>query len=173
MDYPREYINYLVHFHGDRDFFECHEILEEYWKSQTQRSDTWVALIQVAVGLYHHRRGNLLGAQKMLDSSLKRMKRNDCLRLGLDYDRLSQLLKERLASIAQGEEYIDVNLPITDSNLLDLCLIECKNRGFTWQATSGTEEELIHRHTLRDRSDVIQAREEQRLKKQMKRDKET
>ncbi|MFZ3196347.1 MAG: DUF309 domain-containing protein, partial [Bacillus mycoides] len=26
--YPTEYIQFLIHFHGDYDYFECHEILE-------------------------------------------------------------------------------------------------------------------------------------------------
>ena len=30
--YSQAYIDYLVHFHGDRDYFECHELLEEHWK---------------------------------------------------------------------------------------------------------------------------------------------
>lgn len=30
--YPPEYIEFLYHFHCDRDYFECHEILEELWK---------------------------------------------------------------------------------------------------------------------------------------------
>ncbi|PAD68333.1 hypothetical protein CHH83_14265, partial [Bacillus sp. 7586-K] len=30
--YDQEYIDFLVHFHCDRDYFECHEILEEHWK---------------------------------------------------------------------------------------------------------------------------------------------
>ncbi|MEH7501602.1 DUF309 domain-containing protein, partial [Neobacillus drentensis] len=28
--YPTEYIQFLAHFHGDRDYFECHELLEDY-----------------------------------------------------------------------------------------------------------------------------------------------
>ena len=32
--YPTEYIQFLIHFHGDYDYFECHEILEEYWKTK-------------------------------------------------------------------------------------------------------------------------------------------
>ncbi len=32
MMYPNAYLDYLVYFHGHRDYFECHEVLEEYWK---------------------------------------------------------------------------------------------------------------------------------------------
>ena len=54
--YPEAYIDFLVHFHGDRDWFECHERLEEYWKEHPDdpKSDTWVGLIQVAeIGRAH------------------------------------------------------------------------------------------------------------------------
>ncbi|WP_205628902.1 DUF309 domain-containing protein, partial [Acinetobacter baumannii] len=51
--YPEALIDYLVYFHADRDFFECHEVLEDYWKSlpKEERSLFWVGLIQIAVGL--------------------------------------------------------------------------------------------------------------------------
>ena len=61
MNFPQKYIEYLVHFHGDRDYFECHEILEEYWKKidNGNKESIWVGLIQLAVANYHHRRKNL------------------------------------------------------------------------------------------------------------------
>ncbi|WP_134699128.1 DUF309 domain-containing protein [Ammoniphilus sp. YIM 78166] len=166
MIYPQEYIRYLVHFHGDRDFFECHEILEEYWKSQEPRSDIWVALIQLAVGLYHHRRGNLVGAKKMIESHLNRLDPRDCGQLGLDYQQLTELVRDRLDEIALERPYRELNLPLVDSELLARCQAECKKRGFEWQGESSTDPELVHRHSLRDRSDVIQAREMERLKRQ-------
>ena len=30
--YPEAYTDYLCYFHGARDYFECHEVMEEYWK---------------------------------------------------------------------------------------------------------------------------------------------
>lgn len=30
--YPEAYVAFLHEFHTTRDYFECHEILEEYWK---------------------------------------------------------------------------------------------------------------------------------------------
>lgn len=166
MVYPEEYIRYLVHFHGDRDFFECHEILEEYWKTKDPQSEVWVALIQLAVGLYHHRRGNLIGARKMIASHLKRLNPEDCYRLGLDYKQLAELAEERLEEINHEKPYHELNLPFHDVKLLTQCQAECKERGFTWQGESSTDPQLIHRHSLRDRSDVIQAREEERLKRE-------
>ncbi|WP_260405419.1 DUF309 domain-containing protein, partial [Paenibacillus sp. 598K] len=64
--YPDDYIQYLIEFHVTRDYFECHELLEEYWKEQPGDDpfyDTWVGLIQIAVSQYHHRRSNHRGAR--------------------------------------------------------------------------------------------------------------
>ena len=36
MEFPLKYIDFLVHFHGDRDYFECHEILEELLEGNRQ-----------------------------------------------------------------------------------------------------------------------------------------
>lgn len=160
MNYPNEYIRYLAHFHGNRDFFECHEILEEYWKSQPPRDEIWVALIQIAVGLYHHRRGNYGGAEKMLRSSMNKMNDHDITRLGIDLQLLQELLLQRIEAIRNKEEYSDLNLPLTDPELENECKEECLRNGWQWQSASPRHDSLIHRHTLRDRSDVIREREE-------------
>ena len=31
MSYEPLYVAYLVYFNRDRDYFECHEVLEELW----------------------------------------------------------------------------------------------------------------------------------------------
>lgn len=159
MNYPIDYIRYLAHFHGNRDYFECHEILEEYWKSLPVREDIWVGLIQIAVGLYHHRRGNVAGAVKMLESSVNRLKPEKVEHLGIAYEPLQKMLKERIQSIKNKEAYTDLNLPLSDESLIQLAQEECTKHDWGWQAPSGTDPSLIHRHTLRDRSDVIQQRE--------------
>ncbi|RKD26808.1 hypothetical protein BEP19_16560 [Ammoniphilus oxalaticus] len=160
MHYPADYIKYLAHFHGDRDFFECHEVLEEYWKSLPEREPIWVVLIQIAVGLYHHRRGNYGGAIKMLNSTFTRMTKADVERVGLDYHRLTEMIKQRIEAVEQGEAYFDLNLPISDPTLEELAEAECAAHGWSWFAPSSMEDALIHRHALRNRSDVIQARAE-------------
>jgi predicted metal-dependent hydrolase len=33
IPYPQAYVAYLAEFYGSRNFFECHEIMEEYWNS--------------------------------------------------------------------------------------------------------------------------------------------
>ena len=159
-EYPSAYLSFLVEFHATRDYFECHELLEEYWKEHPGDGlgQIWVALIQLAVGSYHERRGNLAGASKMLLQSRKRMTDAGALQVGVDGEKLRAMITERLASIERGEPFIDMELPIIDEALLKSCLNLCAKKGLSWSAPSSGEAALLHRHTLRDRSDVIAAR---------------
>lgn len=163
--YPDAYIAFLGHFHGDRDYFECHERLEEYWKSlaKEKRSSLWVGLIQIAVALYHQRRGNFPGATKMMDSAIRILsKEQPALEaFGLDPQRLLIQLAERLHGIRQQLPYESMQLPLADPALINACQKWCKEHGMSFGRPSDlTDEALIHRHILRDRSEVIREREE-------------
>ncbi|MEH7107402.1 DUF309 domain-containing protein, partial [Bacillus sp. JJ1764] len=124
--YPNEYISYLVHFHGDRDYFECHEILEEYWKNTEpgNKESVWVGLILLAVSCYHHRRGNFAGAVKTLEKAIPifESKPNMIQQLGLNCHDLNLMLKERLSDIKDRHIYKSLNLPIADTALLQTCV---------------------------------------------------
>ncbi len=170
MNYPKAYIDYLVQFHGTRDLFECHEILEEYWKEHPNHpyAEIWVGLIQIAVALYHERRANLRGAVKMMGSAIRILSPNTSVlhALGLDSDIMLLQLNKRLEELQQDKSlesvYEDFNLPIKDRELMNQCLDVCKEQGITWlQASDLAHDELIHRHTLRDRSEVINERSKQ------------
>ncbi len=163
--YPKEVLDYLVHFHGDRDFFECHEILEEYWKENPGHpyAETLVGLIQVAVGLYHQRRGNKAGAVKMLGSSLAYLKVEDLKGLGMAGEDLVARVRQRVREAElDAVPYADLDLPVEDPSLLEACKRECALRGFGWGAASDAGNlMLIDRHKLRDRSDVVEERARQ------------
>ena len=48
-------------------FFDAHEVLEDVWRPARGRRRRFLqALIQIAVGLHHHSRGNLIGARSLL-----------------------------------------------------------------------------------------------------------
>jgi hypothetical protein len=171
--YPKAYIDYLVYFHAARDYFECHEILEEFWKANkdSDLSPAYVGLIQVAVALYHQRRGNLEGALKMLASARRLLTEERLQALGVDALRFRQALDERYGQLADGRirEYRDLNIPLADEKLLLACKERCAERGEKWGSPSNLDNRyLIHKHTLRDRSDVISKRAEQ-LKMRQKR----
>ncbi len=154
--YPNAYIAYLKEFHHTRDYFECHELLEEYWKEHpdSPHRTTWVGLIQVAVGSYHHRRGNILGAIKMLSSAVKQLRAEDLTLLGIDAERFMMLLDSRIVQLRQqpDQPFIDLNIPVQDEQLRPYAK---PIPGYAPDAY------LIDKHTLRDRSDVIAARAEQ------------
>jgi len=161
--YPKEYIQFLVHFHGDRDYFECHEILEEYWKQvdPKNKDSIWVSLILLAVSCYHHRRANFTGAKRTLTKSLMIMKAQpQALRkLGINPVVLLDKADEQLTAIEAEKVYESFNIPLEDSKLIEICKAACEESGFTWGAISDmTNRSLIHRHKLRDRTDVIEKR---------------
>jgi predicted metal-dependent hydrolase len=164
--YPKAYLDYLYHFHCDRDYFECHEVLEEYWKEKdaSEREVHWVGLIQIAVGLYHQRRGNFNGASRMLQNA-SRILGNEAVAieaLGLDSGQLVKLLEERIVCVTKHEPYVSMNLPIVDPDLQLSCDAMAISGGKVWGAASDLHDgSLVNRHTLRDRSDVIAERQRQ------------
>ncbi|PLS16404.1 DUF309 domain-containing protein [Bacillus sp. M6-12] len=173
MNYPQDYLFYLVHFQGSRDYFECHEILEEYWKDMEPgvKDSHWVGLIQLAVSQYHHRRKNFAGALKTIAKSISilRTKKDEVLTLGIDYTKLMDALEKSLENIKKQLPYQSINIPVTDS-LAEQCKALCVQEGFTWCTPSNMEDtELVNRHTIRDRTDVIEEREHQKILRQNKR----
>ncbi|WP_404458092.1 DUF309 domain-containing protein [Sutcliffiella horikoshii] len=164
--YPKAYLDYLYHFHCDRDYFECHEVLEEYWKEKEaiDREIHWVGLIQIAVGLYHHRRGNFKGSLRMLQNACRIIgKESSAINaLGLDSGRLVKILDERIVCVTKQEPYVSMNLPIADPDLQLSCDALAKSASKVWGAPSDLlDGSLVNRHTLRDRSDVIEERRKQ------------
>lgn len=173
MAYPKEFINYLVQFHGSRDYFECHEILEEYWKETDSKNKMshWVGFILLAVSAYHHRRGNFPGAERTARNSLKILKSTQAAvihTLGLDYEQLIQMLEGSLIKIEQRWPYESMNLPINSKELNTFCQTKCQKEGLTWLHTGPVTEEILHRHALRDRSEIIKERAYQKALRQQK-----
>jgi uncharacterized protein len=170
LQYPDEYINYHVHFHGDRDYFECHEELEELWKQDPRgkRKQHFVGLIQIAVALYHQRRGNFSGALRMMSNAISIIEneKDAYTKLGFSTETLISILKERLIEIQNKVPYTSFNLPLNDPNLIKACRSKCETLGFLWGSKSPLDNlEIIEKHKRRDRSEVIAEREKQKSKK--------
>ena len=173
MAYPDEFIDYLIQFHGSRDYFECHEILEEYWKETDSRNKMshWVGFILLAVSAYHHRRGNFPGAERTARNSLRvlRNTKADIIHaLGLDYEQLVQMLEASIIKIEKRQPYESMNLPINSNELYCICQTKCLKEGLTWQYSGPVTEEILQRHTLRDRSEIIKERAYQKALRQQK-----
>lgn len=130
--YPKAYIDYLVEFHATRDYFECHEILEEYWKEDPpkKRKRYWVGFIQLAVALYHHRRQNTAGAKRLMANSIRilQAEHRAVEDLGLDHGRLLELMQSVYEQIETGSAYKSIMPPIKDEKLEEACRIECRKK---------------------------------------------
>jgi len=163
LNFPAPYIDYLFHFHGDRDYFECHEVLEEHWKKNGMKRDSiWVGLIQIAVGFYHYRRGNVNGAVKMMDKALRLLtyKQDEVQLLGIHHQQLIKKLKNSKLKMKGNLPFIDINLPIYHKELKYICLEQCNRFGYEWGSLHDeVPYAIINKHKLRDRSSVIAERE--------------
>jgi predicted metal-dependent hydrolase len=173
MTYPQAYIEFLVHFHGNRDYFECHEILEEYWKmtDRENKQSIWVGFIQLAVSQYHHRRGNFSGAFKTLQKSLQIFLLNQAgvWQLGLDQAALIQQLNDLLQKIEQRQSYMSICLPLRSHGLRKQCLERSRELNMAWGSPSDlSDSALVHRHKERDRTQVIQERNQAIGERQIK-----
>jgi uncharacterized protein len=157
---PKAFIQYLVHFHGDRDYFECHEVLEEHWKDVDpgNKESIWVGFIQLAVSSYHYRRGNFSGALRTHNKSAAIFDKQpqNCTELGINHPELMQRMEERKAKIVSHQPYRSIALPIDNQDLLAQCRKECERQNLIWGLHSNTlDKTLVNKHSMRDRSDVI------------------
>lgn len=122
MAYDPLYLAYLVYFNRDRDYFECHEVLEELWLAK-QRDPLYKALLQVAVGLYHCRNNNMRGATIMLSGAAAKLEEYSAVTLGINLAKLVVEVKgyvRRLESCEQQPfSYYDLTIEIIDQGLAD------------------------------------------------------
>jgi len=59
---------------NERDFFECHELLEEMWRNTSgDESRFYQGLIQAAVCFYHWGNANFDGAMRLARTSLEKL----------------------------------------------------------------------------------------------------
>lgn len=165
--YPKAYVDYLVYFHGVRDYFECHEILEDEWKKDErgERKTYWRGLIQIAVGLYHWRRQNFIGAGKSLRNAYSNLEeeRRALVELALNSDKLMALLNELLQEIEEQRHYRSINLPITDEALIKQCERLCIEKGCVMGNPSDLSDlAILHKHRQPNRETILSKREKKK-----------
>lgn len=120
MKYDPLYIAYLIFFNRDRDYFECHEVLEELWLARN-REPLYKGLLQVAVGLFHFRRGNIKGSHKMLQSAADKLQDYADDSLGINLGRLKDDIRQLVDKLdlysTEPIQYYDFTIQIIDSEL--------------------------------------------------------
>jgi uncharacterized protein len=87
-------------------FFEAHEALEDVWRAAPVAEKKFLqGLIQVAVALYHHGNGNLIGARSVLRRGIRNLSRYPEGFGGIDSARL-------LKSISEWQRALDEGTPL-------------------------------------------------------------
>lgn len=121
--YDRLYVAYLYYFNDQRDYFECHEVMEELWLEEG-RSPLYQGLLQVAVGLYHHANGNVSGSIKLFSAGLDKLAPYPAHTLGIDLERLIRDSGEYLNKLLRIENEpftpYDLDIHILDDELSEL-----------------------------------------------------
>lgn len=71
---PQTLFNRGIELFNRREFFGCHEVLEELWTA-TRQPERWFlqSLIHFAVGFHHHQHGNAIGASRQLAKGLRKI----------------------------------------------------------------------------------------------------
>ena len=60
---------------NERDFYECHEVLEDLWmETAGEERPFYQGLIQTATAFYHLQNGNFGGARKLFTTGLEYLK---------------------------------------------------------------------------------------------------
>ncbi|MCD1259100.1 DUF309 domain-containing protein [Paenibacillus athensensis] len=121
--YDRLYVEFLYYFNEARDYFECHEVMEELWLEEG-RNPLYQGLLQIAVGLYHHANGNVSGSLKLFTAGLEKLEPHRPVALGIDLGRLlddSHRYVQRLLRIAE-EPFApyDLDIAVLDEGLAEL-----------------------------------------------------
>lgn len=119
MRYDPLYVEFLHYFNKERDYFECHEVMEELWLEEG-RDPLYQGLLQVAVGLYHARNANISGAIKLLTGAVDKLERYPEHRLGIDLEKLIADCRKYLHQLeAAGDSFrfYDLDIVICDPKL--------------------------------------------------------
>jgi|GEM_PF-1058827 len=156
--YDDLYIEFLAYFNSTRDYFECHEVLEEIWKEEQDQGlkVAYQALLQVAVALYHWRRHNDIGATKTFVKALKNIEISKASidALGVDVDDLVKQSQQCMEEIEQGKDYRSINLKL-DNQVLPVYEAYCQKHNLPLYAVSDLSDTfLVNKHSLRKKDEV-------------------
>ena len=151
------YIDFCTYFNGNQDYFECHEVLEEYWKeiAPGEKKHPLVGYIQIATGLYHWRRGNYVGAKKILSKGLlifDNEHADNAFFEKIDFNQFVADVRTTIKRVEEGLEFQPFKLNIIDEKLKTLV-----NKAIKTLSEQNIEY-LLNKHALRNRTDIIEER---------------
>lgn len=151
------YVDYCIYFNGNQDYFECHEVLEEYWKivAPGDKNHVFVGFIQLATGLYHWRRNNFNGAIRTLQKAYVNFQANENspYLIPIDKEDLVNHIEKSMIMITHHKPFQSFSITIKDSALQQIVQEAIR------YLPSQDNHYIIHKHKLRNRDDILQARE--------------
>jgi predicted metal-dependent hydrolase len=96
-----------------REFFDCHEVLEEVWLAETlEEKSFYQGLIQVAAAFHHYQSGNRRGACSLLQRGREKLAALPSPCHGVDLSSLLPLLADWQEKLNQEGGDIDLALPV-------------------------------------------------------------
>lgn len=101
--YPREYLEGIAHFNAER-YYDAHEIWEEIWLRSTDEAKLFYhMLIQAAVALYHHERGNAQGARALYERVCEKLQKLPPVCMSLDVSEFARQIHARFAGLSEKD----------------------------------------------------------------------
>ncbi len=158
------FINFIVYFNSNQDYFECHEVLEEYWKSipDTNKDHPLTAYILLATGMYHWRRNNKTGARRTLEKAKTKFQSFHVTHSAYTEEiNFEQLIHNVTNSVNRLEQDLPFEaFPITIQSARIAELVDKETKSMVLLPLDS--DAVIHKHMLRDRSDILREREEKK-----------
>lgn len=154
------FIKFIVYFNENQDFFECHEELEEYWKSlpTLSKDHPLTAYILLSTGLYHWRRGNIVGGLRSLKKAYTKLLNIQRIytdfTIGIDFGQLCRNTKIAIQQIENGQNYMPFKIVITSKEIVSLT----ESMRTEIELLPAQSDATIHKHMLRDRSSILKER---------------
>ena len=158
------FIHFIVYFNRNQDYFECHEVLEEYWKSikNADKTHPLTAFILMSTGMYHFRRGNLKGAKRTLEGAKKRFHAipddSSLYMEEINVQAILDRIADRILALENEEPFTPFQIEVLSPDLT-LLVAEAEERMDLLQAGSNA---VIHKHMLRDRTDILLERQKKK-----------
>jgi len=158
------FLKFIVYFNENQDYFECHEVLEEYWKSipNQTKSHPLTAYILLSTGLYHYRRDNKIGAQRTLRKAYLKIATMNVdfpeYIEGIDFNLLCRDIKIMLNNLDNDIPFHTFIIHII-SKELELLAKDMKRE---LKLLPMGSDDVIHKHMLRDRTDILKLRDKKK-----------
>lgn len=154
------FIQYIIHFNSNEDYFECHEVGEEYWKdvAPKDKMHPLAGWIQMAVGMYHWRRSNYPGALRSFIRAKDKLSDAGIWTEGFDVIELGKQLTGSIEAVTARRDFKPYRLPVVSEELANAV----SNYMADHPAEILDAHFLMHKHRLRDRTSIINLREQKK-----------